>query len=118
MLSPSRPRRRSVAKILDVTDGTFEEDVLKSEQPVLIDFWAEWCAPCRQLAPVVKQLADEYGDRLRVAKVDADANTEIAAKLQIRALPTLLLFKDGEVKASLIGNQPKAKIQEQIEAVL
>jgi thioredoxin 1 len=107
-----------VAKILDVTDGTFEEDVLKSEQPVLIDFWAEWCAPCRQLAPVVKQLADEYGDRLRVAKVDADANTEIAAKLQIRALPTLLLFKDGEVKASLIGNQPKAKIQEQIEAVL
>ncbi len=107
-----------MAKILDVTDGTFEEDVLKSEQPVLIDFWAEWCAPCRQLAPVVKQLADEYGDRLRVAKVDADANTEIAAKLQIRALPTLLLFKDGEVKASLIGNQPKAKIQEQIEAVL
>ncbi len=107
-----------MAKILDVTDGTFEEQVLKSEQPVLIDFWAEWCAPCRQLAPVVKQLADEYGDRLRVAKVDADANTEIASKLQIRALPTLLFIKDGQVKASLVGNQPKAKIQEKIEAVL
>jgi thioredoxin 1 len=107
-----------VAKILDVTDGTFDEEVLRSEQPVLIDFWAEWCAPCRQLAPIIKQLAEEYGDRLRVAKVDADANTEIAAKLQIRALPTLLFIKGGEVKASLVGNQPKAKIQEQIEAVL
>ncbi len=107
-----------MAKILDVTDGTFEEEVLRSEQPVLIDFWAEWCAPCRQLAPIIRQLAEEYGDRLRVAKVDADANTEIAAKLQIRALPTLLFIKGGEVKASLVGNQPKAKIQEQIEAVL
>jgi thioredoxin 1 len=107
-----------VAKILDVTDATYEEEVLNAEQPVLIDFWAEWCAPCRQLAPVIKALAEEYGDRLRVAKVDADANTETAAKLQIRALPTLLFIKDGQVKGSLVGNQPKAKIQEQIEALL
>ncbi len=107
-----------MAKILDITDATYDEEVLNAEQPVLIDFWAEWCAPCRQLAPVIKELAEEYGDRLRVAKVDADANTETAAKLQIRALPTLLFIKDGQVKGSLVGNQPKSKIQEQIEALL
>ncbi len=107
-----------MTKILDVTDATFEDEVLKSVQPVLVDFWAEWCAPCRQLAPVIKELADEYGDQLRVAKMDADANTETAAKLQIRALPTLLFIKGGEIKGSLVGNQPKTKIQEQIEALL
>lgn len=107
-----------MADILDVTDATFEDEVLKSDKPVLIDFWAEWCAPCRQLAPVIKELADEYDGRLRVAKVDADANAEIAAKLQIRALPTLLFIDGGQVKGSLVGNQPKGKIQEQIEALL
>ena len=107
-----------MTKSLDVSDATFEDEVLKSEQPVLIDFWAEWCAPCRQLAPVIKELADEYGDQLRVAKMDADANTETAAKLQIRALPTLLFIKGGEVKGSLVGNQPKARIEELFEALV
>ncbi len=107
-----------MAKILDVTDATFEEQVLNSDTPVLIDFWAEWCAPCRQLSPIIVELSAEYGDRLRVAKVDVDANPEMAGKLQVRALPTLLFIKDGTVKGSLVGLQAKAKIVEQIEGLV
>ena len=86
-----------MAKILDVTDATFEASVLKSDVPVLVDFWAEWCAPCRQLAPTVKELAEEYGEKLRVVKVDVDANPGTAAKMQVRAMPTLLVIKGGAV---------------------
>ena len=107
-----------MAKILDVTDTTFEQEVLKSEVPVLVDFWAEWCAPCRQLAPVIKELAEEYGDRLVVAKVDVDANPATASNLQVRAMPTLLFIKNGAVTSSVVGRQPKDKIKEQIEAML
>ncbi len=108
-----------MAEILDVTDASFEEDVVKSELPVLVDFWAEWCAPCRRLSPVVAQLAAEYDGKLRVAKVDVDANPEIAAKLSIRAMPTLLFFKGGEVKGSLVGPAPeKSAIAPQIDELL
>ncbi len=107
-----------MAKILDVTDATFEEEVLNSDTPVLIDFWAEWCAPCRRLAPLIVELAEEYGDRLRVVKMDVDANVDTPAKLQVRAMPTLLFIKDGSVKSSLVGLQPKEKIAEQIDALV
>ncbi len=107
-----------MAKILDATDTTFEQKVLKSQTPVLVDFWAEWCAPCRQLAPVIKELAEEYGDRLLVAKVDVDANPATAAKLQVRAMPTLIFIKNGTVSSALVGRQPKDKIKEQIESML
>jgi thioredoxin 1 len=100
-----------VAKILDVTDATFEADVLKSELPVLVDFWAEWCAPCRRLAPKVKELAEEFGAKLRVVKVDTDANPRIAAQMQVRAMPTLLVIKNGAVVGQLVGDQPKEKIK-------
>ena len=107
-----------MAEILDVTDANFERDVMQSDTPVLVDFWAEWCAPCRALAPVIKQLADEYGDRLRVAKVDTDSNPGAAAKLQVRALPTLMFIKDGGVAAQMVGRQPKDKIAAQIDELL
>jgi len=100
-----------VAKILDVTDATFEADVLKSDVPVLVDFWAEWCAPCRRLAPKVKELAEEFGAKLRVVKLDVDANPKVAAQMQVRAMPTLLVIKNGAVVGQLVGDQPKDKIK-------
>jgi thioredoxin 1 len=98
-----------VAKILDVTDATFEADVLKSDLPVLVDFWAEWCAPCRRIAPVIKELAEEYGEKLRVVKVDTDANPKTAARMQVRAMPTLLVLKGGSVVGQLVGAAPGVK---------
>jgi thioredoxin 1 len=106
------------SEVLDVTQANFDEKVLQSPIPVLVDFWAEWCGPCRQLAPVIKQLASEYQGKLRVAKVDADANPELAAKFQVRALPTLLFIKAGAVAGSLVGNQPKATLARHIDTVL
>ena len=100
-----------MAKILDVTDATFEADVLKSDVPVLVDFWAEWCAPCRRLAPKVKELAEEFGAKLRVVKLDVDANPKVAAQMQVRAMPTLLVIKNGAVVGQLVGDQPKDKIK-------
>ena len=103
-----------MAKILDVTDATFEADVLKSDVPVLVDFWAEWCAPCRRLAPKVKELADEFGAKLRVVKLDVDANPRVASQMQVRAMPTLLVIKNGAVVGQLVGDQPKDKIKAMI----
>jgi thioredoxin 1 len=107
-----------VAEILDVTEATFDEQVLSAKQPVVVDFWAEWCAPCRQLSPTIKALAEEYGDRIRVAKVDADASPTLAARYNVRALPTVLFIKDGEVAGSLVGNQPKSNIAKQLDELL
>jgi thioredoxin 1 len=107
-----------VAQILDVTDATFEAQILKSDQPVLLDFWAEWCAPCRQLAPTIKELAGEYDGRLKIAKIDVDANPEVTGKLNVRAMPTLLFFKDGLVVGQLVGNQPKGVLIREIDQVL
>ena len=107
-----------MAEILDVSEESFAADVLQSDQPVLIDFWAEWCAPCRRLSPVIAELASEYDGRLRVAKVDADANPELAARYQVRALPTVLFIKGGEVSGQLVGNQSKDTLKQNIEQVL
>ncbi|MEX2208575.1 MAG: thioredoxin [Myxococcota bacterium] len=98
-----------------MTDATFEADVLKSNVPVLVDFWAEWCAPCRRLAPKVKELAEEFGDRLRVVKLDVDANPRVASQMQVRAMPTLLVIKNGAVVGQLVGDQPKDKIKALID---
>jgi thioredoxin 1 len=103
-----------VATILDVTDVSFEKEVLKSDRPVLVDFWAEWCAPCRMLAPIVKEVAEEFAGELRVAKVDVDASPDTAARFGIRSIPTLLLFRQGQVVDQLVGAVPKARIVERI----
>ena len=107
-----------MGKILEVTDATFEQEVLKNERPVLIDFWAEWCAPCKRLAPTIKELAEEYGDKLRVVKVDVDANPKTASQMQVRAMPTLLVMKNGAVIGQLVGRQPKDKIKQLIAPAL
>jgi thioredoxin len=98
--------------ILNVTDDSFEAEVLKSELPVLIDFWAAWCVPCRMIAPTVEQVAESHADKLKVAKMNVDENMKTPGKYGIRGIPTLLLFKGGELKETMVGVQSKDKIIE------
>ncbi len=97
-------------KTIEVTASTFDNDVLKSEQPVLVDFWADWCQPCKMLSPIVDQIADDYAGKLSVAKLDTDQYQEIAIKYGVMGLPTLILFKDGEPVTRVSGFQAKDKI--------
>ena len=96
--------------VLELTDQNFEAEVLKSPQPVLVDFWAEWCMPCRMLAPTIDQLAEDYGGRVKVGKVDTDANRDVTLKYQINAIPTVIVFKGGEVVKKFVGMTNKAQL--------
>lgn len=107
-----------MGKYIEVTDASFEKDVLKSDIPVLVDFWAVWCAPCLMIAPILEELAAEKEGKLKVAKVDVDNNPEIAMKFGIRSIPTLLIFKDGQVVDQMIGAVAKAMIESKLEKVL
>ena len=98
-----------------VSDSSFEQDVLNSSEPVLVDFWAEWCMPCKQIAPALEELAGEFDDRLTVAKINIDDNPSTPAKYHVRGIPTLILFKDGEVASTKVGAVPKSKIVEWIQ---
>lgn len=100
------------ADILIVSDANFEEEVLKSSLAVLVDFWAEWCMPCRMIAPTVENIAQTYKDKLKVAKMNVDENMKTPAKYGIRGIPTLLLFKAGELKETMVGVHPRDKIVE------
>lgn len=100
------------------TDQNFENEVLQSKTPVLVDFWAEWCAPCRLVAPVVEELAKEYEGKLKVGKLNVDENGKIASRFNIMSIPTLLIFKKGEVVKTMIGAQSKESFRKQIEEVL
>lgn len=100
------------------TDETFETDVLGSEKPVLVDLWAPWCGPCRMLAPVIEELAEEYEGRAVIGKLNTDDNPETAAKLRVSAIPTLALIKGGKVVDLLVGVQPKAAIKARLDAAL
>ena len=101
-----------------VTDSSFEADVIKSEKPVLVDFWAEWCGPCVQIAPALEELANEYKDSLTVVKVNIDENPETPAKYGVRGIPTLILFNDGEIAATKVGAAPKRQLSEWISTSL
>jgi thioredoxin 1 len=96
--------------ILDISDDIFEEEVLKSELPVLVDFWAVWCAPCKMIVPTLEYLAQNYKEKLKVFKMNIDENMKISAKFGIRSIPTLLLFKGGELKETIVGALPQNKI--------
>lgn len=101
-----------------VSDASFESDVLKSAEPVVVDFWAEWCGPCRMVAPVLEELAAEYADRLVVGKVNVDENRQIAARFGIRSIPTLLFFRDGNRVDQVVGAHPKGTIKGKIDHLL
>jgi len=103
---------------IELTDSNFEELVIKSDKPVLVDFWAEWCGPCRMIAPLVHELADEYNGRAIFGKVDVDSNIGISSKYGIRNIPTVLFFKNGEIADKQVGAVPKKVLAEKIDKLL
>jgi thioredoxin 1 len=100
----------SSTKIKHVTDDSFEPEVLKSEVPVLVDYWAEWCGPCKSIAPILDQVAKEYDGRLKIAKINVDENQQVPAKFGIRGIPTLMLFKNGNLEATRVGALSKSQL--------
>ena len=102
--------------VAELSDADFEQEVLQSSEPVLVDFWAPWCGPCRQITPMIEELANENSGSAKVLKVNIDDNPEMAQKFGVMNIPTLLVFKDGNVSERFVGVQPKAKLQEAIDA--
>jgi thioredoxin 1 len=103
------------ANIKELTDANFETEVLKSEDPTLVDFWAVWCGPCKQIAPMVDALADEYKGRLKVAKIDVDHNQIVAQQYSVKSIPTLLIFKGGKVVGQLVGAMSRSKLEAELQ---
>lgn len=104
--------------IIEVTDTTFQAEVLESEKPVLVDFWAPWCGPCRMVAPIVEELSEEYSGKVNFFKMNTDENPSIPARHGIRSIPTLMIVKDGEIKDTVVGFRPKSDLKKRLEAAL
>ena len=102
-------------QLIHVTDDSFESDVLQSNTPVLVDYWAEWCGPCKMIAPILDEVASEYAEKLKIAKLDVDQNTETAQKYGIRSIPCLMIFKDGDIVATQVGALSKSQLSEFID---
>jgi thioredoxin 1 len=107
-----------MGNVLEVTDQTFEQEVLQSDKPAIIDFWAEWCAPCRVIAPIVNELAEEYGDRVKIVKMDIESNPNTPGQYGVRAIPTVLAFQKGQVVEQLQGARPKADFEAMVSKLL
>lgn len=106
------------SKVVHIQEANWKTEVLDSATPVLVDFWAEWCSPCKMIAPVLDDLSTEMSGKLKIAKVDVDANRDLAAQFSIRSIPTLLLFKQGQVKGQMVGAMSKAALKEKLTAYL
>ncbi len=104
--------------IIQVTDSSFEDDVLKSNAPVMVDYWAEWCGPCKMIAPILDEIANEYDGNLTVAKINIDENPQTPQKYAVRGIPTLMIFKDGEVAATKVGAVSKLQLSAFIDSVI
>lgn len=107
-----------MAEVAEVTDQSFEAEVIRSQQPAVVDFWAEWCAPCKAIAPVLSQLADDYGDRVKIVKINIDENPQTPGKYGIRAIPTVLAFSGGQVVGQLQGARPRSAFEEMVKKLL
>ncbi|MEQ4715997.1 thioredoxin [Nonomuraea sp. B19D2] len=101
-----------------VTDASFEADVLKSDKPVLVDFWAEWCGPCRQVAPILQEIANEHGDKLEIVKLNIDENPEVPRQYGVLQIPTMNVYKNGELVKQIIGAKPKAMLLRELDGII
>ena len=104
--------------VVHVTESNFEEEVINSDVPVLVDFWAEWCGPCKMIAPILDEIAKEYGEKLKICKIDVDSNPEIAPKFGIRGIPTLIMFKDGNAESTKVGAVSKSQLVEFVDEIM
>ena len=107
-----------MASPIAITDSSFDNDVIKSKLPVLVDFWAEWCGPCKMVSPIVEELSNEYNGKVKVAKLDVDSNPQTATNYGIRGIPTLLMFKDGSAVDQIVGAVPKTHIAERLDKII
>jgi len=107
-----------MADLLQVTDDSFDDEIMNSDMPVMVDFWAEWCGPCKMVGPVVEELAQEYEGRIKIAKMDVDKNRQTPVRFGIRNIPTLILFKGGEVVQTIVGAQTKNQLDEELKKLL
>jgi len=105
-------------KIVTLTDATFDEHVKSSDVPVLVDFWAEWCGPCKMISPVLEEIAEEQAGKIRIVKVNVDDSLRVASRFEVQSIPTLILFKDGEPKMRVIGAKPKGRLLEELSEFL
>ena len=107
-----------MSEVSEVTDQSFQSEVLEAGKPAIIDFWAEWCGPCRQIAPIIKELAGEYGDQVKIVKMDIDSNPATPGQYGVRAIPTILAFKDGQVVEQITGARPKSDFENMVKGLL
>jgi thioredoxin 1 len=107
-----------MSDVLEITDKNFEEEILNSDIPAMVDFWAEWCGPCKMVSPAVEELAQEYKGKIKIGSMDVDSNRQTPARFGIRNIPTLILFKGGEVSQTIVGAYPKSHIDEEIKKLL